>query len=60
MRNLPRTTQFALFHPPSRCPSWESLPPPIKQQVIQLLARLMREHRTRAIAERQSEEADHE
>ena len=60
MRSLSKTTQFSLFHPPRRPPSWDSLPAPIRQQLIQLLARLMREHRARAIADRQSEEAGHE
>jgi hypothetical protein len=60
MRSLPRTTQFALFHPPRRYPSWDSLPAPVRQQLIQLLARLMREHRTREIAKGQREEAGHE
>ena len=56
MRSLPRTTQLALFYPPRRCPSWESLPLPIRLQLIQLLARLMREHRAQA----QPAEAGHE
>jgi hypothetical protein len=38
MRNLPRTTQFSLFHPPSRCPSWESLP-----VLFEISARIMRQ-----------------
>jgi len=60
MRSLPRTTQLALFYPPSRCPSWESLPAPIKRQLIQLLARLMREHHAKAGANGQRKEAGDE
>lgn len=60
MRSLPRITQFALFHPPRQCPSWDGLPPPIRQQLIQLLARLMREHLAKATARGHLKEAGHE
>jgi hypothetical protein len=60
MRRLQRTIQLALFHSPSHCPHWQSLPAPIKTQVIQLLARLMREHRAKANATGQPKEAGDE
>lgn len=60
MRSLPRATQLALFYPPSPRLNWESLPAPIKAQLIQLLARLLREHRTKATANAQRKQVSDE
>lgn len=51
MHRSPRSQQVAqlvqlkLFHRPLTGPHWAQLPPEIRQQTVQLLARLMREHR---------------
>ena len=39
-----RVSQFKLFHPPQKRPSWQVLPPETKRKTVRLLARLLREH----------------
>ncbi|HLC03752.1 MAG TPA: hypothetical protein VJK02_11995 [Anaerolineales bacterium] len=44
-RRLPRLVpQPSLFDPPPATPRWEALPAEIRQAVLPLLARLLREH----------------
>jgi hypothetical protein len=38
-----RARQLKLFHPPSMSPRWEDLPREIRQQIVRLLAQLLRE-----------------
>ena len=38
-----RATQLKLFHPLSMSPRWEDLPREIRQQIVRLLAQLLRE-----------------
>lgn len=54
---LVRVAQLNLFHPPRKSLSWESVPREIQQQSLQLLARLLREHRTRVLAAGEAKEA---
>lgn len=41
--NRQRLAQLVLFHPTQSGPTWEQLPPEIRQQTVRLLGRLMRE-----------------
>jgi hypothetical protein len=45
-----RVMQLKLFHPPIRNPVWEELPGEVRQQIVLLLARLLREHERRYLA----------
>lgn len=36
-----RVSQFKLFHPPQKRPSWQVLPPETKRKTVRLLARLL-------------------
>ena len=38
----PRTNQLDLFSPPPVRPTWKSLPPETQQQLLRLLARMLR------------------
>jgi hypothetical protein len=64
MRKLPRPQQLAqlvqlkLFHRPSARPHWMQLPQEIRQQTVQLLARLLREHRALVASRGATEAAD--
>jgi hypothetical protein len=42
---------MALFHPRPMSPQWLDFPPEIRQQVVQLLARLLRQHRRARLPE---------
>jgi hypothetical protein len=42
-RSPQRALQLKLFHPRLNSPCWEQLPPEIRQQIVRLLARLLRE-----------------
>lgn len=44
-QHLAQLVQLKLFHPPLTSPHWTQLPQEIRQQTVQLLARLLREHR---------------
>ena len=52
--------QPTLFHPPHRPPSFQSLPPAIQEQMIQLLAQLLCEHLDRMRAAGHAREAGDE
>lgn len=39
-----RLSQLKLFHPTIVAPTWEGLPPEMREQTLRLLARLLREH----------------
>ena len=58
--NRARLCQPALFHPPHRPPSLQSLPPAIQKQMIQLLAQLLRGHLDRMRAAGHAQEAGDE
>ena len=45
-----RASQLNLFHPLTKLPRWELLPAEIRQQVLRLLVRLLREHWARSHA----------
>ena len=50
MRELlsrPRALQIELFHPPQQSPAWQKLPQEIRQQTVELLAQLLRQHSRR-------------
>jgi hypothetical protein len=50
MRNSRRRVeQLNLFHPPRTTPSWTTLPPEVREEVLALLAQLFREHHHRQI-----------
>ena len=51
VRDLLRQDQMALFHPRPMSPQWLGFPPEIRQQVVQLLARLLRQHRRARLPE---------
>jgi hypothetical protein len=42
-----RSIQLALFHPTRNEPSWEAVPTELQQQVLRLLARMLRDHLSR-------------
>jgi hypothetical protein len=42
-----RAIQLALFRPSRNEPSWETVPGEVQQQVLRLLARMLREHAAR-------------
>lgn len=64
MHRLPRSQQVAqlvqlkLFHRPLTGPHWARLPQEIRQQTVQLLAKLMREHLARVATRRATEASD--
>jgi hypothetical protein len=64
MHRLPRPQQVAqlvqlkLFHRPLTSPHWAQLPPEIRQQTVQLLARLLREHLALVTTGRATEASD--
>ena len=39
-----RAIQLTLFRPTRNEPSWESVPPEVRQQALRLMARLLRDH----------------
>jgi len=56
----PRAPQIELFHPPQPIPSWQNLPPEIRQKTVELLAQLLREHRKRILASQHEKEGGDE
>jgi len=44
-----RGPQVDLFHPPPQLPAWVKLPREIRQQVVTLLAQMLREHHRRIL-----------
>jgi hypothetical protein len=46
-KSVRQAIQCELFHPPIRIPVWEELPRELRQQIVALLSRLLREHGTR-------------
>jgi hypothetical protein len=63
MRKSPirqRITQFKLFHPPQKHPSWQVLPAETRRKTVRLLARLLREHIGRVDASGSRKEAGDE
>ncbi len=42
-----RAIQLKLFRPTRNEPSWEVVPPEVQQQVLRLLARILRDHAAR-------------
>ena len=58
MRKIPirRQTQLSLFHPRPKMPSWPQLPVSVRRKTTNLLARLLREHRARLLANENAEE----
>ncbi len=60
MRALRSTDQLGLFHPRATTPQWTDLPAEARQQVLWLLARLLRVHRRGRLVERLDREAGDE
>jgi hypothetical protein len=56
----PRAAQLKLFHPPIKAPCWNTLPSEFRQQILPLLARLLREHNAREGARGAAKEDGHE
>lgn len=51
MPKTPRSVepeQLEMFHPPRRTPAWPTLPGEIRKRVVELVARMMQEHRANA------------
>lgn len=44
-----RTMQLTLFQPTRNEPNWEAVPTELRQQVVHLLARMLREHLARPV-----------
>lgn len=55
-----QTQPWDLFHPPPQTPTWEELPRPIKRQLTDLLARLLREQHDQKAPHADDKEVDHE
>jgi hypothetical protein len=55
-----RATQLALFQSSPRAPCWEQLPWEVRQQTLQLLARMLGEHSARTRRLHSSQEAGDE
>jgi len=51
-----RAPQIGLFHPPQQSPAWQKLPREIRQQTVELLAQLLRQHSRRILTDHQGEE----
>lgn len=51
-----RAIQLTLFRPTRNEPSWEAVPPEVRQQVLRLLARLLRDHAAHRHGERMLQE----
>jgi hypothetical protein len=47
LRRSGHSEQLILFHPPRRLPRWEKLPAAVREDVVRLLAKMLREHLTR-------------
>lgn len=47
-----RAIQLTLFRPARNVPSWETVPPEVQQQVLRLMAHLLRDHVARWHGER--------
>jgi hypothetical protein len=57
MQNVRQSAQFPLFQTPSpKIPQWEALPHELRQRVVPLLARLLRQHYARSAAAKRAEE----
>ncbi len=56
-RALRSTEQLGLFHPRATTPRWMDLPAEVQQQILCLLARLLRRHRAGLRVEGQVQEA---
>ena len=54
------TQPWDLFHPLPQTPMWEELPRPMKRQLTELVARLLREQRDRKAPRADGKEVDHE
>jgi hypothetical protein len=52
----PRAPQIELFHPPQKSPAWQKLPREIRQQTVELLAQLLRQHSRRILTGHQGRE----
>jgi len=53
MRCYPPTIQLELFCPRPQAPTWDQIPPEVRQKTVFLLAQMLREHRElHAAAER--------
>jgi acyl-CoA reductase-like NAD-dependent aldehyde dehydrogenase len=52
MRTARSVDQLGLFHPRPSTPRWADLPVEARQQVLSLLARLLRSHRRALLVER--------
>jgi hypothetical protein len=51
-RDLRSLAQLALFHPLPKTPPWLSFPAEVREQTLELLARLLRQHRRARLARR--------
>lgn len=51
VREPHRRDQMALFHPRPTSPQWLEFPAEIREQVVRLLARLLRQRRRERLAE---------
>lgn len=50
MPNPPRRArQLPLFEPPRQRPSWETMPPEVRQEIERLLSRMLRDHAARSL-----------
>jgi hypothetical protein len=59
-RRRVRTQPWDLFHPRPQTPTWEELPQVTKRQLLELLARLLRERHDRKGSHVGTKEVDHE
>jgi hypothetical protein len=55
-----QTQLWDLFHPLPQTPRWEEVPRPMKRQLIELLARLLREQGDQKAPRASDKEVDHE
>ncbi len=55
-----KAVQIDLFHPPRQTPSWRTLPSPIREQTVTLLAQLLRAHPYQDAKARPAEERNDE
>ena len=59
-RGRRQTQLWDLFHPRPQTPKWDDLPLPMKRQLIELLASLLREQRDQKAPPAGDKEVDHE
>jgi hypothetical protein len=60
LESRPRAPQIGLFHSLPQSPAWPQLPREIRQQTVELLAQLLREHYRRIASGQLGKEREHE